>query len=119
MDQHQAHLKSNYHKLADRNYRSGGSGSTSGGGASMDKMQYNKAQFYPKKKLNVSDMTEQENLMHEDKESVFYSAQVYLYFNYSQPSNTSMHVSRRHTGNRNSRDQQFVNIGMFYITTYL
>jgi hypothetical protein len=76
MDQHQAHLKSNYHKLADRNYRSGGSGSTSGGGASMDKMQYNKAQFYPKKKLNVSDMTEQENLMHEDKESVFYSAQV-------------------------------------------
>lgn len=75
------HIKSNYHKYAERNYKSGGSGSTSGGGHSMEGMMYiKKANFYPNKvKHNVSDMTDQENIhsINEDKESMFYPTKVW------------------------------------------
>lgn len=79
-------MKSSYHKYVERNYKSGGSGSNgthnSGGGHSMENMVYvKKNQFYPRTKLNVSDMTEQENMhsINEDKESVFHSGNVSLY----------------------------------------
>ena len=78
MEHHQnLQLKKNYNKLADKQYRSGGSGSTSGG-TSMEGMQYFKNQYYPRMNLNVSDVTDQQNVhsMQDDKDSVFYSAQV-------------------------------------------
>jgi hypothetical protein len=60
----------------------------------MDGFQYMKNQMYPKSRLNISDIAEQQNLMHENSDPGF-----------CNPHN------RRHTGNKNSRDQQFLNSG--------
>ena len=61
----------------EKNYRSGGSGSTSGG-TSVDGVNYFKNQFYPRVKLNVSDMTEQISIHHpqDENESIFYQVKV-------------------------------------------
>ena len=76
----QRQMKSDYQKYVERNYKSGGSGSTSGGGNSRESMVYiKKNHFYPNKvKHNISDMTDQENLhsIHDEKSSMFYTAKV-------------------------------------------
>ena len=62
----------------EKNYRSG-SGSTSGGGQSMEGMQFfQKNQYYPRTKVNVSDITDQENFhsTQENKESTFNNIKV-------------------------------------------
>lgn len=78
----QRQMKSDYQKYVERNYKSGGSGSTSGGGQSRESMIYmKKNNFYPHKvKHNISDMTDQENIhsIHDDKSSMFYTTKVPL-----------------------------------------
>lgn len=79
IDQQSHHqLKSNYNKYVEKNYRSGGSGSTSGG-TSVDGVNYFKNQFYPRVKLNISDMTDQMSIQHpsDRPESIFYQVQVF------------------------------------------
>ena len=86
----QLQLKQNYHKFVDRSYRSGGSGSTSGG-KSMENMPYFKNQYYQRTKLNVSNVGEPSS-MHSIQETYYPDR-------------------KRHTGNRNSRDQQYMDTG--------
>lgn len=80
----------NYHKFVDRSYRSGGSGSH-GGGKSMENIQHVKNQYYPKPKLNMSDINDPQVMqsIHEDT----YSSKA------------------RRTG-KNSRDMQFMKPGI-------
>lgn len=88
----QLQLKQNYHKFVDRSYRSGESGSTSGG-KSMENIPYFKNQYYQRKKLNASNANEPGS-MHSIQETYYPE-------------------KKRHTGNRNSRDQQFMDAGKY------